>query len=402
MIEWFNQCPKEPPVSQLDTAPASSAPRCTPSLRSVQSGAHALRAADDALRALPPPRAVVRPLHSPPAMSTPHAPRSSRYARVRAARRALATIVAVSAGAGFLLAAGLARADEAVAALPALPPPAPAPAASCTLADHAGVEDADARTAADLVCHDLAERGARGAHAVRFGKLGARLVVTVRAEGGEERRVILSSIDEVTVASPRLAAAIVEGKPLDETQTVNNVLREEARPVVSKPGQMGFNGGLFGVSPGGQGTSPSPGVDLGLLYQAGRFGVGAAGRLAPAVGDGPAVLSYVVLGTGGRFYLGEGDVSPFVGSGVTYASLCVKDRSGAMAEGEVCGTGFGGYGELGVEALRTHRVAFAATARADVPFFALHGSDYSYATRSTTTTTRYAVPVSVMVGMLFH
>lgn len=376
---------------------------CTPSVRSVQAGAHvrAVAPVDRAAFALG--RCAVQPLQTAPAMPRALPPRrSSRYARVRAARRALATIVAVGAGAGFLLAAGLARADEPVGALPALPAPPPAPTAPCALGDHSGVDEADARTAADLVCHDLAERGARGAHSVRFGKLGGRVLVTVRAEGGDERRVVLSSIDEITVASPRLAAAIAEGKPLDETQTVSNVLREEARPVVSKPGQMGFNGGLFGVAPGGQGAAPSPGVDLGLLYQAGRFGVGAAGRLAPAVGDGPAVLSYVVLGTGGRFYLGEGDVSPFAGAGASYASLCVKDRSDGMGGDEACGTGFGGYGELGVEALRTHRVSFAATARADVPFFALHGSDYVVATRSSSTTTRYTVPVSIMIGMLFH
>lgn len=359
--------------------------------------------------------------------STPARPSPVTFGRVRTARRVLAAVVAVTAGAAFLLAAGLARADE-LAPLPApsassLAPsasPAPAPTAAptavaptstvavmnigCTLGEHAGVDDADARTATDVVCHDLASKHAPvTSYEVRFGKLGSKLLLVVRGSTGDERRALLTSIDEVPVGSQRIAAAIADGKPLDESVTVSTVLQSEARPVVAKPGRMGFNGGLFGVSPVGQGSTASPGVDLGLLYNADRFGLTGQARLAPAVGSSGTQLSYIVVGTGGRFYFTEGDVAPFAGAGVAYSSLCLKDRGDGAYGGEECGSGFGAYGEAGLEALRTHRVTFTGSLRGDVPFYALRGSKYeSVKPYRSSTTERYSVPVSLMVGMLFH
>ncbi|MBL8607728.1 MAG: hypothetical protein JNL38_10425 [Myxococcales bacterium] len=367
--------------------------------------------------------------------STPVRSSLVTFARVRTARRVLAAIVAVTAGAGFLLAAGLARADElaplpspgvsashVAPAAPGAAPSAPAGAApaapvasapttvvvatniACTLGEHAGVDEADARTAADIVCHDLASKHAPVAsYEVRFGKLGSKLLLVVRGSSGDERRALLTGVDEVPVGSQRVAAAIADGKPLDETITVSTVLHGEARPVVAKPGRIGFNGGTFGVSPVGQGTTASPGVDLGLLYNADRFGLTAQGRLAPALGTGGTQLSYVVLGTGGRFYFTDTDVAPFAGVGVAYSSLCLKHRDTGSYGGEECGAGFGAYAEAGLEALRTHRVTFTGSVRADVPFYALRGTHYeSVKPYRSTPTERYAVPVSLMVGMVFH
>jgi hypothetical protein len=338
-----------------------------------------------------------------PTPSSLRAP-SSSFGRVRAARRPLAVIVAVGSGAGFLLAAGLARADEEAAQpLPALPAPS---AVTCALGDHAGVDAADAKTAADMICHDLAAKGApAAAYEIRFGKLGGKILLVVRGHG-DERRALLTGIDKVTVASPRIAQAIAEGKALDETQTVKNVLRSEAQPVVRKPGQMGFNGGILGVAPVGQGATPSPGVDLGLLYHADHFGLGAQLRIAPNSTTDATSLSYTVLGTGARYYLGENDVAPYAGAGVGLAHLCVK-RADSTYGGEDCGTGFGAFGEAGVEALRTHRVAFTEGVRADVPFFRMHGQTYTAPPRGSSGGTTgehwsYAVPVSVLMGMMFH
>jgi hypothetical protein len=62
--------------------------------------------------------------------------------------------------------------------------------------------------------------------------------------------------------------------------------------------------------------------------------------------------------------------------------------------------GAGAYAEIGVEMLRTHRTGLVASARADVPMFELaptHG-DLRREYRERT----YLLPLSMMVGVLFH
>ncbi len=322
-------------------------------------------------------------------------------------------------GSSLLVLASLALAAPAAAdeAAP-LPAPAPPPSAvttsvpGCVLGAHDGVDEADARTTADIVCHELVRHDAGGQHEVRLGKLGGKTLVVLASRDGsayDERRVLVQSAEEIPVAAPRLVDALVLHKNLDDTVQFDNVLQGEARAPKVKPGSMGFDGGLFGATTlGGGGAGASGGIDLGLLYRSEHFGLAAHGR-AGGIGSTDNKLGLASLDIGGRLYLSNGDTAPFLGTGVVlgYYQLNRKD------EGDLSGSGFGAYAQMGVELLRTHHAAFSASIRADLPFYALKASEQTsiaydqasgaYATRVTSPSqTAYVIPLSLNVGLVFH
>ncbi len=279
--------------------------------------------------------------------------------------------------------------------------------ATCTLGERNGVDESEAKTAADVVCHELARRGAtNGQHEVRFGKLGARTMVTLASRNGnsyDERRTFISGMDEIDVAGPRLADALANNKPLDETRNVDNVLSSESRATKLQRGSSAFVGDLFGMTALNADGGSSAGVDVGFLYRAGALGIGAHGRLG-GIGSSTNKVATASLDVGGRLYLSSGDTAPFLAGGVGLSSFSLARKNGA----DLDGSGLGSYVAVGVELLRTHHVGFSASARADLPFYALKGSGD---TRWDTATAQYVrsadssmylVPVSINVGMIFH
>src|SRR5262245_33841734 len=86
----------------------------------------------------------------------------------------------------------------------------------CTLGPHPGVDDVDAQTTADVVCHELAQKGQAGSREVRMGKLGGRVLLVVG-----DQRVMMNSLEEVPSAATRIASASAEGKTVDETPNVD-------------------------------------------------------------------------------------------------------------------------------------------------------------------------------------
>lgn len=285
--------------------------------------------------------------------------------------------------AGSLFAPSAALAQEPAAAAPATPAAPQLSVQGCRLGAHEGIDAVDARTAARLVCSALADKAPHvKAAEVRLEKLGARVILTVAPEGGAEKNVVLSGVEEVPTAGPRLAESVAEVKPVAETETVKNVLTAEAAPPRTKSGQVAFNGGIIGVAPLNLGGTPAPGVDLGLIYRGERWGVSASGRFATS-GDDIGGVQYAALASGARYSFGDGAFAPYAGAGVSILTLAVE-RRGPDFEG----TGLGLYAEVGVDALRTHRIGFTAGVRLDAPLFAHEGT--------------YALPVSLLVGMQFR
>ena len=164
--------------------------------------------------------------------------------------------------------------------------PAEAPPAArvrCALGTHAGLDDADAQTAGRIVCDAVAREGApAGArYRVDLGKLGAAVMLSVAREGdapgstADTREIRLQSIEEVPVAAPRLATAIVHGTAMAETETTDNLVGEETRRPRTKPGSLHFGLGLIGMLPPlDQGVAPAAGVLLDLHYEASRIELG--------------------------------------------------------------------------------------------------------------------------------
>jgi hypothetical protein len=158
---------------------------------------------------------------------------------------------------------------------------------------------------------------------------------------------------------------------------------------------MGFKGGILGAMAFTADTGAAPGIALGLLYRAERFGLDAHLR-AGGGGGTRTTLTHVVLGTGPQYYFSDGDFSPYVGAGVGFMHFKInRDEQSAG------NTGFGGYVELGVEALRGNRTALCVSMRADIPAFELAG-DRSAQGEVPEPRSTYVAPLSLMVGMIFH
>jgi hypothetical protein len=282
-----------------------------------------------------------------------------------------------------VLAPTLARAQDAEETRPA--PAAPSPAGSnCRLGDHEGFEDADSRTAAQVVCAEVARAGAPAGTRFRvsLGKLGSIAVLSVAREGetpgstADSREMRLQGVEEVMVAAPRIAESIVKGTPLLETEKVDNLVGQETRQPKSKPGKTHFALGLAGVLPPlDQGLTPAPGVVFDVHYETGsqNFELGGTVRFGGGDGGGTAAVNngFFVFSLGGRGYTSDADVSPYVGGGLSWSYLSVHAPSSGIS---ASANGLGAYADAGIEILRTHHAHLALGVRLDVPFFVLRNS----------------------------
>jgi len=326
---------------------------------------------------------------------------------------------AVLAPAVFAPTLALAQEPEEPLPAPAAEPPPPAITVTippCRLGEHAGFEEADARTAALLVCASIAHAGASpGArYRVSLGKLGTIIILSVAEEGTivgstvDSREMRLQGIEEVDVAAPRIAASIVHGVPLVETEKVDNLVGGDTRIPKSRPGTVHFALGLVGMAPPlDQGISPAPGLMLDLHYETpnqrlelgGSFrgGGGSASNQSPSIG-------FAVFSIGGRYYTSDTDFSPYVGGGVSWGYLNLSLPGEGFSGSN---SGLGAYADAGVEILRTHHTHLAVGARLDLPFFALNtggGENYNAGTGGyvmASQSTYFYAPLSLEVRLTF-
>ncbi len=279
-------------------------------------------------------------------------------------------------------------------------------AVQCVLGDHVDFDEADVRTSLDVVCNELAQRGAVGSpYEVRFGKLGGKiLVVVVERRTNEQRRAFAQSMEEMLVVAPRLAEAIVRKVAVKDGETVDNVMAQNAKPVVTKPLQAGAELGLTGTTAMGTDMSASGGVYLGLHFRRERWALVGHGR-AGGIGSAEGKLGYAQLDVGGRYFMTDGDVAPFVGLGVGVGYFNV-DRSPRTSLGDLSGSGFQTSAEVGVGILRTSHVGANLSLRADAPWFTLKtassGGYTSSVGREPPVESRYVVPISLNVALAFQ
>lgn len=289
--------------------------------------------------------------------------------------------------------------------------------ATCSLGERAGVDLADAKTAADIVCHELAKRGATNtSHELRFGKLGGRTMVTLAARSGNEyneARTFVNGLEEMDVAGPRLVTSLVEGKPMDQTRTIDNVMTDEQRMPKQVGGSVMATLGMFGGSSVGETSAASAGFDVGIGYRSGHLGLAADGRLG-GIGSGASKLGSASLDVGARAYVSDSDISPFIGGGFEVSYF---KRNSDGDEASLDGSGAGAFATVGVEMLRAHHIGLVVSGRVDLPFYSLEGERYitqaspstssypgsypSYNTRNEHVSS-YVVPISLNVGLVFH
>ncbi len=253
-----------------------------------------------------------------------------------------------------------------------------------------GIDPADAHTATNLVCAEIARRGAPAdAHyRVSLGKLGSLIILSaarVSDDGAtvESRELRIGNIEEVPIAAPRIAESIVHGTPLAETQTIDNIVSSESRVPQRKTGSAHFALGLVGMFPPfGDATGVAPGVDLDLHYEIGQGEVGGAFR-AGGIGSGNGSspqMGLAVLSVGGRYFTSDRDLSPYFGGGLAWSYFSLGLPDGGFSGNA---SGLGAFADAGLEVMRTSHAHLAFGLRLDVPFYQLN------ATGGTTTATGY-------------
>ncbi|HMI90615.1 MAG TPA: hypothetical protein VK509_04590, partial [Polyangiales bacterium] len=310
-------------------------------------------------------------------------------------------------------------APAAAASEPAQPPP-PAGEAACLLGEHDGIAEANARTSTAMVCGALRDAGAQvrttplapaqaygftAAYRVALRPLGNLVLLHVSYEApvGQElrsRRLQLSDIEEMTVAAPRIADALVHDKPLSETANIANLVGEDTRRARKASGESFFALGIFGF------TIPDDawagyGVLARFHYQTLDYAVSLEGRLGTSTAnDGDAHL--YGLAVGGRYFFGDGDVAPFLGGGLGVLWVGVEGAAPGLSGSEPNyayasdptereGSGLAPFVEVGIELLRMHDSRLDAALRADLPLYEI-GTDDDQA---------YALPVSLLASYSF-
>ena len=175
---------------------------------------------------------------------------------------------------------------------PASPTAAPAPPV-CVIGEHSGFPEADARTAALLVCGELRKQGIRvgepvyrapeGADRYRLGlhRLGQKILVRLTHvdPGGRvtiERQIQLGGIEEMVSAAPRLVQALVHRESLNATVDMENVVEEEARVHRKIPGESLWDIGLLGTFAliTDADMIAKPGYSLGWFHETPSYAVG--------------------------------------------------------------------------------------------------------------------------------
>jgi hypothetical protein len=291
------------------------------------------------------------------------------------------------------------------------PAPARAAAFRCEAAETKGLPAADAATAVDIVCREVASVSrSTGAYSVSVRPLGESVVLTVAQAGAADgRSLVLDGFKEVPTAARRLAEAVVFGKAIEDTRLVDNLVASEGRTLVTQSGSRKFEFGALGLG-AGQGTGMGGGFSLGFAYDSPRFAIPAELRWA-ASSSGERELHMFAVDTGARYYLSAHESSPFLGGGlsVLYLSLSdLRDRERYVyVEDSHWGPGL--YAEAGLQLFRFHRGRMTAKVRAEFPLYSLHpeGFDYQSSGRTGTQQIRvdggqqYVVPVTFGLTMSF-
>jgi hypothetical protein len=291
---------------------------------------------------------------------------------------------------------------------------------ACGAGELRGVAAADAQTAVGLVCAELRrESDGHGRFEVSLGTLGRLVILSVeRLDQARSVTVRLEGIEELQVAAPRVARALVRGEAFPTTQRVDNLLEDEARPALVKRGSVKFGAGVADVETPGFGARGA-GFSLGLQYATPRFALPLDLRFGfDDAQYGEPQVDLFSISVGGRGFLSKGDVSPFLGAGLGMIWLHASEGFSPYS-GET-GTSYfdadtlrvAPYVEAGVEALRLHRGRVALFVRADLPLGSLESPEIRYADWDPRTgapgpetvipgASRYVVPVSIGVTVAF-
>jgi hypothetical protein len=277
----------------------------------------------------------------------------------RSHARLMRFVLTYALAASLLFVSSSALAADPMAPAEPAPDPVPPPA-DCALDLHAGVEMEDVTAIALVVCAEVRQKLPAGPlYRVRVARLGSKIVLSLATLGQPERQLVLSSLDEVPVAAPRLVDAMRAGTPPAETTTVTNVVGGETRTHKKKSGEIHAWLGMVGATVPGPTVATGAGVSAGLSVGSDRWSF--VGDLRGTGGD----VKLVALSGGVRHHFGSSDTTPFATMGIALASVDAERKNTS----DLDGGGLVVFGELGLDVLRTSQFGGAIVFRADVPAF---------------------------------
>lgn len=271
---------------------------------------------------------------------------------------------------------------------------------ACVLGTHAGIADADSETIARLVCSELRNAGipvtgphvldvrATEVYRIELHKLGSIKILKLIHETPQDtvrasREIELARIEEARVAAPRIVQALVNNESIEQTRTVENLVRTETVQPPMIDSEFFFGLGLASaVAVGAPGFSEGYGVEIILQHQTPRWAMGGHARF---LGSDQFVMANFNLGA--RYFILDTNFSPFLGGGLGLYALGIDSSD---VDG---GGGLGAQLEVGVELMRFHSSRLGAAVRLDLPFFDLDADGAGDG--------RYIVPVGIQLYYLF-
>lgn len=285
--------------------------------------------------------------------------------------------------------------------------------AECVIGEHSGVPDSDAETAAALTCDALRDLGvdvgypisqASGestSYVVNLRRLGAVTIFELRQETAtgetvDGRTLQLANIEEVVVAGPRLAEALVQGVPLEDTAGVGNLVGEETREPGQMTGDTYFAVGIVGVALINGPVFATPGLFLSFFYEAPQWSVGSDMIMGVGIPTGDTAYLFI-WSVGGRYFFNEDNTAFFAGGGFGWDTIATERWEDSITIIRASATGVGAYGEVGVEFLRMYGSRLIASLRGHIPFFQLV-EEYDNDDGETVTDELWVIPVSLSVS----
>ena len=262
------------------------------------------------------------------------------------------------------------------AADPALVP------AVCLIGDHPGIPESDAQTAALLVCDELRKQGisvtdpgyeapvSGYVYRVVLRRLGEKIVMRLSYENPIgaiiiERQIVLTNIVEMIPAAPRLVAALIHDKPINDTLDMETVTEQEAI--------LGI--GIFSTFIPDTDIAAEPGYELGFSRETPSYAVGTEFRFSSSDVDEEYRNSFLFITSsiGGRYFFNKRNISPYAGGGLAF--VIADYWEGYFYSDSDFGAGLGVYGVVGVEALRLTKYRLKLELRIDRPFFTFESQD---------------------------
>ena len=280
---------------------------------------------------------------------------------------------------------------------------APAPStAVCLIGDHLGIPEADAHTAAMLVCDELRKHGiavsepvyevsaSASVYRVVMRPLGTKIFVRLSEESpvgtiNVERQMMLAGIEEMVSAAPRLVDALVHGKPIASTIDMENVTEQDAAVRRKMSGESLWHVGILGTSIPGTDIVAEPGFAFGWYYETPSFSAGTEyrGSGRDNYDDESHGFSFLSWSIGGRYFFNKQNISPYVGGGLAIVSasyetkekVTEEERNQQYDDYDDNDTGLGTYVVAGIELLRLTESRLNLELRVDRPFFTLPSQD---------------------------